>query len=306
MTTTTTPRRPPTRAQLRTRSMSRLKRARHIVQVLIAGAVLFAAVRHQVEKGAGAASVDALCPFGAVETLPTLLTSGNFITKIHQSNIVLGLAVLVATLLVGNTFCGWICPFGALQDGITWVRRTLRLPTWTPSKRVDAVLRYGRYVVLGLVLVMSFTTAKLWFGDYDPYVTLFSLHWIFEPSTELIVALVILVLVVVASVLVERAWCRYLCPLGGVFALLGHVSFLRIRRSEKTCSDCTLCDRPCPVGLDVSKAKPFVSTDCIGCMDCVAACPVKGALDVKAPVFVGSIIGRREDERVSRVKEEAR
>ena len=77
MTTTTTPRRPPTRAQLRTRSMSRLKRARHVVQVLIAGAVLFAAVRHQVEKGAGAASVDALCPFGAVETLPTLLTSGS-------------------------------------------------------------------------------------------------------------------------------------------------------------------------------------------------------------------------------------
>ncbi|MFZ0529228.1 MAG: 4Fe-4S binding protein, partial [Propionicimonas sp.] len=149
-------------------------------------------------------------------------------------------------------------------------------------------LRWGRFLVLGLVIFMSYTTARLWFAGYDPYVTLFGLHWLFGAEAgDYGVALLILAAVVAASLVVDRFWCRYLCPLGAVLSVVGRFSLLRIRRAPSACTDCTLCDRPCPVGIEPSKAKPFVSSDCIGCMDCVATCPVRGALSVDTRIPLG-------------------
>lgn len=280
--------RPPTKAQVRARSIRRVKWARHLTQAFFVGLILVVAIRHQQESTSGQPSVDALCPFGAVETLVTWVTTGSFISKVHPSNMVLGLAVLAATLLVGNAFCGWICPFGAVQDALAWVRRRLHLPTITVPRRADRALRWLRFVVLGVVVWQSVVTARLWFADYDPYVQLFGLHWLFEadPATQW-VGWAIVVLVLGASVVIERAWCRYLCPLGAVFSVLGRFSLLRLRRAPATCTDCTLCDRPCPVGIEPSKAAPFVSTDCVGCLDCLTACPVKGALRLDGPVLLG-------------------
>jgi len=156
------------RAQQRLRGIRRLKGARRAVQLAFATWIVIEAVRHQTESNAEAASVDALCPFGAVETLITWIDTGHFISKIHQSNLVLGLAVLVATILVGNVFCGWICPFGAVQDALTWLRKRARLPQLSVPAGADRWLRWGRFVVLGVVLYYSVSTAKLWFSDYDP------------------------------------------------------------------------------------------------------------------------------------------
>lgn len=278
----------PSRFQRRIRDIRRVKSARHLTQLVAGGVILVAAVRHQVDKAGGAASVDALCPFGALETLVTWVTTGTFITKVHPSNLVLGVALLVGTLLVGNAFCGWICPFGAIQDALSWLRRKLHLPTVVVPRRLDAALRWGRFVVLGFVILMSYTTAKLWFADYDPYVTLFGLHWLFgAESGTLWIGLLILGLVLAAALVVDRFWCRYLCPLGAALSVVGGFSLLRIRRAPAACTDCTLCDRPCPVGIEPSKARPFVSADCIGCMDCVATCPVRGALTVGARIPLG-------------------
>jgi len=259
-------------------------RARRITQLLFAGFIVFAAARHQLAEGAGVAtpSIDALCPFGAVETLGTYITTGNYISKIHPSDIVLALGVLIGLVLAGNAFCGWICPFGAVQDGINWVRRKLRLPEVTLPERVDSILRYGRFVTLALIVYMSMSTAKLWFADYDPYRTLFSLHWLYAFNLATMwPALVILGAVLGLSLLVERAWCRYLCPLGGVLSVFGHLSILRIRRSEDSCKGCALCESPCPVGLKVATANPTVSTNCVGCLECVEACPRHGALTLQ-------------------------
>ena len=276
-----------TKAQRRTRSIRRVKSARHLTQAAFGLIILVAAWRHQVE-GSGSPSVDALCPFGAVETLITWLTTGSLIAKTHPSNLTLGLAVLIAAVLVGNAFCGWICPFGAVQDALTWVRTKLHLPTVTLPRLADKVLRYGRYLVLAVVVYMSVVTARLWFADYDPYVQLFGLHWLFGADGELPwVGWGITIAVLGASVVIDRFWCRYLCPLGAMFAALGVFSLLRIRRAPSTCTDCTLCDRACPMGIEPAKAKPFASTDCIGCMDCLPTCPVPGALTLNGPVLLG-------------------
>ena len=286
----------PTRAQRRRSGIRNLKVARAVTQLAVAAFVLCVAVRHQTAAGDEAASVDAICPFGAVETLITWLTTGTLIAKIHPSNLILGAAVLVAALLVGNAFCGWICPFGAVQDALTWVRNKVGLRPVRVPERLAAVLGYGRFVVLAVVLWFSATTSRLWFADYDPYAILFSLHWWFEYSDELLVGLGVLAVVLLGSLIVDRLWCRFLCPLGAVFSVLGRFSLLRIRRDAATCTDCTLCDWPCPVGISVSTSAPLVSPDCVGCLDCVAACPVKGALQVSGPVMLGNVIRRDAHE----------
>lgn len=296
--------RPPSRAKLRLRGMRRTTLARRITQVGFAIFIVIAALRHRWESASGLASVDALCPFGAVETLITWVTTGSLITKVHSSNLILGLAVLVATLLVGNAFCGWICPMGTVQDGVWRVGRWLRLPQWRPGARIDQVLRSGRYVVLAVVMGMSFATGKLWFADYDPYVTIFGLEWLGGWTEPLVWAVVITAVVLMASMLVERFWCRYLCPLGAVFALLGRFSFLRIRRDVPTCTDCNLCDKPCPVGITVSKADPLVNTDCIGCLDCVTTCPVRGALTITTPLPVAALFSSGKSDSVANKSEE--
>ncbi|MBK7720853.1 MAG: 4Fe-4S binding protein [Austwickia sp.] len=285
------------RSQQRRRSVATLRRWRYLSQLAVAVLILVAAVRHQLARESGAPSTDALCPFGGVETLWTWVTTGEFISKVHPSNMILGAAVAVSVLVAGNAFCGWICPFGSLQDLITGLRAKLGVRAWSPSPAVDRVLRAGRYVVLLAVVVASAVTASLIFAHYDPYVTLFSLHWLFEPDLATMwPALVILTVVLIGSVLVDRFWCRYLCPAGAVFAVLGHLSFLRIRRTASACTDCRLCNTPCPVGIDVAGTPSAVSTDCIGCLECVANCTFGGALEVSGPTWVGSI-GRRTSER---------
>ncbi len=280
--TTTAADRP--RPRRRRRRINWTARARHLTQAAFVGIILFVSIRHYLvgEVAGGSASIDALCPFGAVETLWRYITTGQFVNKIHPSNLILGFGLFVGVILAGSSFCGWACPFGALQDALNWVRKTLRLPEVHLPERADRIMRYGRYVTLGLILYMTISTAKLWFSGFDPYRTIFSLEWLFEPNlAEHWPAYLIVVLVVAGSLMVPRFWCRYTCPLGGLMSLLGHVSFLRIRRNADGCKSCAICNTSCPVGIDVANADPIVSTNCIGCLACVQSCPRGGALEVQ-------------------------
>ena len=255
---------------------------RRIVQWGFVVLILVAAWRHSTSEEAGLASLDALCPFGGLETLWQMLVTGTYVPKTHPSNIVLGAGLLIGVLLAGAAFCGWICPFGSLQDGLTWVREKLRLREVRVPVKVDRWLRYGRFVILGLILFQTISTVKLWFSGYDPYRTIFGLGWLFEFNwAEQWPAYTVAAVVVTGSFLVPRAWCKYACPLGGVQSLLGNLSLLRIRRNDSSCKSCALCEVPCPVGIAVAKGSPRISSDCIGCLACVEACPRHGALEVQ-------------------------
>jgi polyferredoxin len=295
----------PVRRPRARRAMSKTQIARRTVQVGFLLFIVFASLRHTLfEETTTSASIDALCPFGAVETFWTAWTTGQFIPKTHPSNLVLGLAVIVATLAAGAAFCGWMCPFGTLQDGLTWLRNRLRIRELRVPQRLDRVLRYGRYVMLALVLYMTISSVRLWFADYDPYRTLFGLGWLFEFNlAENWIAYSIALAILVGSFFVPRFWCKYACPLGGLLSLFNNVSLLRIRRTESTCKSCALCNRPCPMGIDVAAANPFVSANCINCLECVDTCPRHGALEVNFAPSVWWQGLRRRFSRPAAVRE---
>ncbi len=277
-----------TPAAARRQRMARTQQIRHLFQLAFALLIIGLSVVHNMAVTDGTtASIDALCPFGGLETAWQYLTTGTFVSKLHLSNLILGIGLLVGVLLAGGAFCGWVCPFGAVMDLLTWMRRKLHIKEIIVPVRLDSILRFGRYVVLATILYQTIVTMKLWFGDWDPYRTLFGLGWLFEFNLlDSWVAYAVLVGILLASFLVERAWCRYFCPLGGAISLLGNFSLLRIRRDGDACKSCAVCDRPCPVKLNVATANT-ISSNCIGCLACVDSCPRHGALEVKlAPVWL--------------------
>jgi NapH/MauN family ferredoxin-type protein len=265
------------------------QRIRHISQLAFGLFIIYNSIAHNLSGEDGAVpSIDALCPFGGMETLWRYVSSGGqFIPKTHLSNLVLFVGLIIGTVIAGSAFCGWVCPFGALQDLINTLRKRLRIPEVVVPEKLDRILRYGRFVMLAIVLYQTISLVKLWFADVDPYRTIFGLGWLFE--FDLLLnwpAYIVAVAILVGSFFVERAWCRYLCPLGGLLSIVGKFSLLRIRREESTCKSCNLCTRPCPVKLPVATAD-VISSDCIGCLACVDTCPRHGVLEVKlAPVWL--------------------
>ncbi|MFN2217578.1 MAG: 4Fe-4S binding protein [Anaerolineae bacterium] len=277
---------------------SRTRLLRRLTQAGFGLFIVGSSIRHYLVTTEHVASIDAYCPFGGIATLwRWVSTGGLFVQKTHQSNLVLLLGLIAGVILAGGAFCGWICPFGALQDLLDWIRKKLRLPELRIPPRLDRVLTYGRYVTLGVILYATIATVKLWFADWDPYRTIFSLGWLFEFNlSEQWLAYAVALVILVGALLIPRFWCRYLCPLGGAISLLGNLSLLRIRRNDASCKSCAVCNAPCPVKIDVAQADSAVSADCIGCLECVEVCPREGALSVTLGPALPKIFRPRKKE----------
>lgn len=277
---------------------SRMQLLRRLTQFGFGLFIVISSIRHNLVTSEPLASIDAYCPFGGFETLYRWLTSGGlYVQKTHQSNMVLALGLIVGVILAGGAFCGWICPLGALQDLLNWVRKKLHLPELSVPAQLDRILTYGRYVTLAGILYATIASVKLWFADFDPYRTIFSLGWLFEFNLEEHwPAYAVALGIVAGSLLIRRFWCRYLCPLGGLISILGNLSLLRIRRSESDCMGCAVCNAPCPVKIDVAQAKSAVSANCIGCLECIEACPRPGALDVTLGPVLPGIVNPKQKE----------
>lgn len=255
------------------------------VQIFFLALIILISINHfRSEQGLpplliGAPSLHAVCPFGGVVTIYTYFTEGAFIQKIHQSSFTLMWLVLSLTLLFGPVFCGWICPFGAVQEFIGKIGRKMfkkRYNNFIPSV-IDKPLRYLRYVILILVVVNTAISGKLLFSNFDPYFALFNI-WSSEVTR---LSLLVLGLVLIGSLFVERPWCKYLCPLGALLGIFNLFRIVKLKRNENTCINCKACDRVCPMNINVSTSKIVSDHQCISCLLCTdeMACPVNNTLN---------------------------
>lgn len=149
--------------------------------------------------------------------------------------------VFVSLVLAGRLYCGWLCPFGAVSEFLG------RLPVrkWRIEKQVDERWRRLKYFLLSAVSALVLLSAKVDYGNFETYVTLFSFSGNFLAWTLVSVCLL-------ATLRVRRFWCRYLCP-GG--ALMGALS--REKEGYPSGPDCPMGNWNNPP-----------SSECIGCNRC--------------------------------------
>lgn len=183
------------------------------------------------------------------------------------------LAILVFFgALLGTWGCGWLCPFGFLQDLLAKVpTRKFLLPGWSGWLRLP--------LFLAAVAAVPWLTATLFFCDLCPAGTVNRL-WqeaagiplFFKTPTGAMaaVSLGLLVITSLAALFVQRPFCSLLCPLGGLHGLFNRVSGLFLQVDRERCTGCGRCRESCPQGLDPA-ATPNHS-QCSRCLECTRTC----------------------------------
>lgn len=215
------------------------------------------------------------CPVGAFQ---------NFMASIRYSSgfpqmgfLVVGYVGFIGSV-VGRLVCGWLCPFGFIQDLLHKIP-TPKFSLWRPLRYV----KYGMLVVLVIALpalyVDSSGLGHPWFcmlicpaGTLEGAMPLMAL----KPNLWTTIGIIfwnkftIMVLVIIGAILISRFFCRIICPLGAFYSLFSRISLVQLEFVEGNCVECGACVRRCPTG--VVPNKEFDSRECIMCLRCVDAC----------------------------------
>jgi polyferredoxin len=225
------------------------------------------------------AGVEGWLPIAGMMNFKYLLLTGH-VPAMHPAAMFLLITFVSMAFLFRKAFCSWLCPVGTLSEylwraGRKIFHRNFRLPRWA-----DLPLRGLKYLLLGFFVwaVSSMSAHAIQGFMSSPYGVITDVKMLdffrFLGETGLIV----LGILVIASMLVQNFWCRYLCPYGALLGLSSSLSPVRIRREASACIDCGKCAKACPSGLPVDQLVTIKSAECTGCVECVAVCPSQGAL----------------------------
>lgn len=184
-------------------------------------------------------------------------------------------------------FCGWLCPFGALQELVTKAAARLRIRQFKPSDLWDARLKKLKYLILLAIVVTAF-----WLPDVsnqlveiEPFKT--SITYYFDRTWPYVLWAVALV---AFSLVTYKGYCRYLCPLGAAMAVLGKVRLLDwLPRREECGSPCQWCRHSCEYNA-IKKNGAIDYDECFQCLDCVV---IYENDDLCVPLIVENKTGRK-------------
>jgi polyferredoxin len=230
------------------------------------------------------AGVEGWLAIAGMMNLKYFLFTGH-VPDIHPAAMFLLVTFLATASLFRKAFCSWLCPVGTLSEymwrtGRTIFGRNFRAPRW-----LDIPLRGLKYLLLGFFVwaVSSMSPNAIAAFMRSPYGLIADVKMLnffrFIGHT----GLAVLGVLVVASILVQNFWCRYLCPYGALLGIASFFSPLRIRRNEKACIDCAKCAKACPSALPVDKLVSIKSAECTACLEYVAICPAQDALQMAWP-----------------------
>lgn len=217
------------------------------------------------------------CPLGSLQAE---LASGEVRLPLYT----LGFLFAFGAVL-GRFVCGWLCPFGLVQDLIYKIpapKKLRRLPG-------DRGLVMLRYLLLALLCILLPLTVVNIVGQGSPWfckvvcpagtlgaglpLVLFGEGYADAAGIWFAIKVSTLVVILVLAALTYRPFCRYLCPLGAIYGLFNPISLVRLKFDRGKCISCGACERVCK--LNISPHLTPGSTECIRCGDCVAVCPTR-------------------------------
>jgi ferredoxin-type protein NapH len=222
------------------------------------------------------------CPVGAVQNfLGAIRLSASAIPQ--AGGVVVGYIGFIG-VLVGRVPCGWLCPFGFIQDLLHKIPSP-KFAFWRPLRWVKYGVLVGLVILGPLFLIDNVGLGHPWFCKLVcPAGTLEGAFPLLAIKPQLLANLgfwfwnkfTILILIVIGAILISRFFCRLLCPLGAFYSLFNRISLVKLDFIEGNCVHCLACVPACPTGVRPYEERD--STECILCLRCVQACRF-GALD---------------------------
>ncbi len=208
-----------------------------------------------------------------LEGLESILTS-----RLLYGPLLVGMAIpVIIALLLGRVFCSWICPISFLSELID--RIILKIKGERHRKGANPLPRaLIWYALIGEILLALVIGAPIFVFLSPPGLV----------GREIMVATifhtlaiegVVVIIVLLMHLFQKRFFCKYLCPLGGLLALLGIKRRLVIQKEEDLCVSCGICKKACPFTLDPEKGQSL-SPYCWNCGECIDSCKT-GALNFK-------------------------
>ena len=220
------------------------------------------------------------CPIGTLQ---------NFLLRLEFPLFLIG-SLLTFGLILGRWACGWLCPFGMLSDLMDRIS--------AHRYRPPHYLRAGKYVMLGLILVIGLafglsgaTTSPFCFSfcpagkvlGLAPYFLTSAVEETLTLTTSPIAnptgffcswwhLIVMLSFIGLMFFISGRVFCTYLCPLGGFLGLFQRYAAIRIGHRKSDCISCDRCLAVCPMAIDLASEDFLTRSDCIACGRCVRAC----------------------------------
>lgn len=181
--------------------------------------------------------------------------------------VLISLYTLLSVFIIGRgVFCGWLCPFGALQEILGSISKKLNFPKFDPKENLQKKLWLIKYFLLGIIVLLSLSDSEYSsiMQEIEPFKTAitakFSRSWPY-----FLYAIIILMI----GLFTERAFCRFLCPLGATLALFDRLHILNYLKRRPECgSPCHLCEKSCPVKAIQSDGK-IIMDECFLCLDCM-------------------------------------
>ncbi len=209
-----------------------------------------------------------------------------YLAIIHQSisadllpQLVEVISIIPITMMLGRFFCGWMCAFGSFGDFVYRVSHKVFKKKFKINEQSDAWMKTIKYFVLAVLVVdvwsldlTAFSTASPW-DVFGMIATVGKAPDFSYVITNLTAGFVILIVITAASALVERFFCRYLCPMGAIFALTSKLRVAKIKKPSAQCGNCRMCTNSCAMGIPLYKMDVVKSGECINCMKCITACP---------------------------------
>jgi polyferredoxin len=199
---------------------------------------------------------------------PLLMVEGIKIGIITLSALVFGVWLILSLFLGRSISCGYTCPYGALQEILG------RYTNKKPKSKKASQIRYPFFVLF--LIIVSYSILKI--GGLKG-VNLFASNG--NPKLVILIPLFILLIGILSLIFGNRAFCKYLCP-QGVFLTIGTKLGRKIKipslhlKNNHNCSNCELCNKSCPMGLDVNymvKNDKMENLNCILCGECIENCP---------------------------------
>lgn len=179
--------------------------------------------------------------------------------------VIMGFTVVTFIFWGRGIFCGWLCPFGALQELAAKIAQAIRLPQIELSPRAHKMLWPVKYVILAVLVGLSFYSmaAANKGAEIEPFKTAISLHFVREWPYVVYAATLVMI-----GLTIERFFCRFICPLGAFMAIGGKLRIINpLKRRAECGSPCHLCERKCPIAA-IEPSGKINMTECFYCLDC--------------------------------------